>query len=405
MGSVAICKYGQVVYEYQVGVVDKELKKKADKNSIYRIGSVSKIFTSTIIFQLIQEEKISLDTKLSTYFPKVKRADKITIAQMLNHCSGLANYTAAPDFMDVVGKSQSKEAMLARIIKSTPDFNPGKKHEYSNSNYLLLGYIIEEIEKNSYAEILKQRILTTADLRNTYYGDSKNKKDEEAISFAYQEGKWQTVDNWDLSTAGAAGAILSTPKDLGYFIFLLFQNRLITPESLNEMTDIGDGYGKGIFTAPYNDKKSFMHGGSIEGFKSSLFYFPTDSVSFVILSNGLNFNANDIALAMMGTQFEGDFEMPDLADKAELQLGEDVLKKYVGNYVKAEFPMQIKIFIKEKTLHAQATGQEAFPLSATTEDSFQFTKAGIEMHFTESSDAQTIMVLLQGGNKIEFIKE
>jgi D-alanyl-D-alanine carboxypeptidase len=144
MGSLAISKNGILKYQKAIGYsfVGSDKKVAADINTKYRIGSVTKMFTAVMIFQLIEEGKINLDQKLNVYFPGLPNADKITIQNMLYHRSGLHDYTQETDFPEWMDKPKLHTELLKIINEKGSDFKPGIKADYSNSNYLLLAYSI-----------------------------------------------------------------------------------------------------------------------------------------------------------------------------------------------------------------------------------------------------------------------
>jgi len=150
MGSLAIANNGIIVYHNAIGYsqLSANAKVPATIKTKYRIGSVSKMFTGTMIFQLIEEKKLSLTTTLATYFPQLPDADKITIAEMLNHHSGLHNLTDDPLYATYFGRQMSEDELIAIIAKQKPDFEPGTKVSYSNTNFILLGYIMKKSQGN-----------------------------------------------------------------------------------------------------------------------------------------------------------------------------------------------------------------------------------------------------------------
>ena len=158
MGSVAISNNGVVVYQKAIGYseVNGDVKTPATIKTKYRIGSISKMFTAVMIFQLIEEGKLSLTMPLATWYPQLPNAAKITISEMLDHRSGLHNFTNDTLYLSYVSKPQSEAAMINIMEKQKPDFEPDAKAEYSNTNFVLLGYIIEKITGKTYAEELKK---------------------------------------------------------------------------------------------------------------------------------------------------------------------------------------------------------------------------------------------------------
>lgn len=137
MGNVSILKEGKQVYGRSIGFANIDLKKRNNETTKFRIGSITKTFTATIILQLVNEGKLSLNTSLSKYFPEIPNSEKITISDMLYHRSGIYNITADKDFEVWISEPRDREAMIAKIKSHKSIFTPNSKTEYSNSNYVL----------------------------------------------------------------------------------------------------------------------------------------------------------------------------------------------------------------------------------------------------------------------------
>ncbi|HTF31105.1 MAG TPA: serine hydrolase domain-containing protein, partial [Flavitalea sp.] len=169
MGSIAISANGVLVYQNAIGYsqVNKGLKTPATIETKYRIGSISKMFTATMIFQLIDEGKLSFDTPLASYFPQLPNAGKITIREMLDHRSGLHNFTSDSLYATYMGSPKSEAEMTAIFAGQKSDFEPDAKAEYSNTNFVLLGYIIEKLTGKTYAEELEKRVTSKIGLTQT----------------------------------------------------------------------------------------------------------------------------------------------------------------------------------------------------------------------------------------------
>jgi CubicO group peptidase (beta-lactamase class C family) len=244
MGSVAITKNGKVVYTRSIGYsyINAYTKTHADYATKYRIGSITKMFTTTMIFQLIEEGKLTLNTPLAKFFPKIPNAKLITIGNLLNHRSGIHNFTKDADYLLWNGKAHTQSEMVAIITKGGSDFTPDSQATYSNSNFVLLGFIVEKITGKTYEEALEQRITSKIGLTNTYYGGKTNPSNREAFSYSL-DSNWTQEPETDMSIPGGAGAILSTPVELDLFISNLFMNKLIKPASLEQMKTIKDKYG------------------------------------------------------------------------------------------------------------------------------------------------------------------
>lgn len=394
LGEVALYKDGKNIYRTTVEPTGGE-SKVTDGAYKYKIGSITKTFTATVVFQLIEEGKLSLETKLSTFFPNVANSESISIEQMLNHHSGIRNYTATDEFLSYHSKPQTHADMLKRIEAFESDFEPGSKGEYSNSNYLLLGYIIEEIEGKSYGEVFEKKIIKPLKLSSTFVGGEIQPENGEAFSYQLADS-WQPQPEWDMSVAYSAGALVSTTDDLQRFIAGLFNGELISKASLATMIALDDGYGKGIFTTKYkhDDRviQGYWHNGRIEAFVSHLVYFPEEKISVVLLTNALNYDVGKIYESMLDAYYGKNVTIPDLGKTVELTT--EQLKPLEGNYSSETHPLDISLSVVDGQLFAKATGQGAFPLTATSSNTFEFVRAGIEIRF---DDSQAMFELKQGG--------
>jgi CubicO group peptidase (beta-lactamase class C family) len=399
MGSVGISKNGKTIYHKQIGFLDIKNNIKPNKETKYRIGSISKTFTAALILKAVEEKKLTLTETIANYFPTVKNADSITIENLLNHRSGIFNFTNHYSYRTYYTIPTSRKKLISIISSFDNNFKPNTKYEYSNSNYLLLSYILEDIYKRKYADILNDKICEPLELKNTYLGKKTNSNNNEAFSYNYVNKKWVKENETDTSIPLGAGGIVSTTEDLTKFINALFNFKLISEESIKRMTTFQNKYGYGITKFPFYDKAVFGHGGSIDGFKSMLGFLPSENVSFSILSNGLNYRLNSITLAMLKTTFNKDFNIPSFKT---YNYTTTELDEYVGIYSSKNFSLKIKITKNLSTLKAQATGQSAFTLEALKKHVFVFNPSGIEMTFKPNENK---MHFKQNGKRFIFIKE
>jgi CubicO group peptidase (beta-lactamase class C family) len=401
MGSLTISKNGIVVYSRAIGYsfISGNEKLSATDQTKYRIGSISKMFTATMIFQLIEDGKLNLTTTVDKYFPQLPNASKITISNLLNHRSGLHNFTADPEYLTWMTLPKTQDDMLAIISKSKVDFQPNEKFSYSNSNYVVLGYIIEKVSKHSYPKYLSNRITSKIGLSNTYVGTKTDTKKNESFSYRFLNS-WEQGPETDMSIPGAAGAIVSTPADLTKFIESLFSLKLVSNSSLMQMKTITDGYGMGMFQIPFYNKSAYGHNGGIDGFASTLAYFPEDSLALAYCTNGQVYPMNDILIGVLCIYFNKPYFIPTF--NAPPPLKTEDLDKYLGVYSSTQIPLKITITKNTTTLISQATGQSSIPLEATEKDKFKFDPAGIKMEFNPDKNEMT---LKQGGETVLFTKE
>jgi hypothetical protein len=302
MGSVAILDNDNVIYTNSTGFTNLETQQLPNNKTTYGIGSISKVFTSTLIFKAIEEKKLTLSTKLNEYFPSIKNSDKITIGNLLNHRSGIHNFTNDKDFLDWNTQKKSEAEMLQIITNGGSDFEPDSKTDYSNSNYILLSYILEKIYNQFYSNILSEKIIKKLGLRNTYFGNNINETNE---SYSYKFDKsWVKQTQTDSSIPLGVGAIFSTPTDLTKFASALFNGKIISKQSLKSMIMMKDNFGYGIFEMPFKEKIGYGHRGGIDGFNSVLTYFPKEKISIAIISNGNNYDINSVLSVIENDVFE-----------------------------------------------------------------------------------------------------
>jgi D-alanyl-D-alanine carboxypeptidase len=397
MGSFAFADNSQTSFIKVVGFSDVEKQQKANMNTQYRIGSISKTFTAVLIMKAVEEKKLTLTSKLSQFFPEIINADKITIENLLQHRTGIHNLTDEEEYMQYNTQTKTEKDLVGIIKKYKSDFNPGIKFEYSNSNYILLGFILEKVYKKSYAELIKDKIARPLKLTLTEVGAKIDVAKNQAKSYRYVDGKYQASSETDMSIPIGAGNIISTPTELLKFILGLENGKLISTESLKQMKNFSDNYGYGMVKVPFNQYSGFGHTGGIDEFRSFLYYFPELKVAVASVTNQSDYDNNQIAINMLTVATGKDFQIPNFKSLPEIEL-----QQFVGIYSASGIPVKFDIFIKDKILMAQATGQSAFPLEATSKNSFKFDTAGIVVNFEPSKKQFTI---IQSEVETVFTKE
>ena len=398
MGSVAVSKDGAIIYSKSVGFSDIENKVKADENSKYGIGSISKTFTSVLVLKAVEDKKIDLNQTIEKYFPTIKNAAKITIKQLLSHRSGIHNFTNDKDYLTWNTHPKTEKEMLEIITKAGSDFEPDSRAEYSNSNFVLLSYILEKTLNKSYADLLQEYIIQPTGLANTYFGGKLGPNKKECKSYSFLR-TWKVEPKTDMSISLGAGGIISTPSDLVKFSDALFGGKLLKSESLEIMKSIEDHYGMGLFQIPFYDKIGYGHTGGIDAFSSVFSFFSDGNISYALTSNGANFNNNNISIAVLSAVYNKAYDIPEFSS---FKITSEGLDKYLGVYSSKEIPLQITLTKDNKSLIAQATGQSAFPLEATEIDKFKYDLAGVVLEF---SPTEKTMILKQGGKQFTFMKE
>ncbi|MEU2290391.1 serine hydrolase domain-containing protein [Streptomyces bacillaris] len=259
------------------------------RDGYVRAGSNTKTFTAVVVLQLVAEGKVALDEPIETYLPGVARGQgidgrKITVRQLLQHTSGLPNYTehiGLEDFEKVQHTFFHPHDLLTAALAHPADFAPGTKWKYSNTNYLLAGMLIEKVTERPVQEQITERVIRKAGLRHTSWpqpGDQTLPKPHArgyALS-SLENGKVIDATRMDPSWGGAAGQLISTPSDLAKFARQLLDGKLLAPAQLAEMRKTVDAplmpgwrYGLGVFSIPLSCGGEYWgHGGDIDGYET-----------------------------------------------------------------------------------------------------------------------------------------
>lgn len=310
--SVGIARAGEPLLIRGYGLANLEHEVAVTGDTVFRIGSVTKQFTAAIILLLAEDGRLSLDDTLDTYFPDFPRSNEVTIRHLLQHTSGIANYTSQQDFMSAAAPlDHDAERMVAYIASADPlyDFDPGTRWSYSNSGYMLLDYIAGQVAGQPLADQLRTRIFEPLGMNNT-------RMDSAAEIVAHRAQGYDRAPDTpagftnagylSLSVAAGAGAMRSTPHDLITWMHALLDGRVVSPESLGLMLEparLSDGrfaretlpeqaaaladvhFGFGIMTGERDGRRLIGHGGSINGFNASLLHYPGEDITIVLLVN------------------------------------------------------------------------------------------------------------------------
>lgn len=396
MGSISLMKNDTVIYSKVVGFNDMESQLVSSEETKYRIGSISKIFTSAMLFRAIEENKIELSQTIDNYFPTIENADKITIGNLLNHRSGIHNLTKDESFLAYRTEYKSPDELVEIISAFESDFEPNSHGDYSNSNYILLSVILEDIYSSSFKKLVKEKICVPLDLKNTYYGDKINLENDESNSYKF-DSEWVKETETNLSIPMGAGALVSTPVELNKFITALFSHQIISQESLEKMTTITDNYGMGIFQYPYNDHIGYGHGGNIDGFNAITIYLPEPGIALSITSNAINYSMSNLAKDLLNCYFNIPFDLPQFD---HVEISEEDLLIYAGSYSTEGFPGVFTVTIQNGVLHTQLNDGPNDPLIYKGNNKFLNEEVGATFTFKPE---QNQMELEQSGMSEVYI--
>ena len=294
--SVAVARGDQLIVERGYGIADLEWNVPVDASTIFRIGSTTKLFTAAAILKLAEQGKLGLDDPLSRYVPEFDTGGRtVTIRQLLNHTSGIPEYTMQPGFFAKMLPLNVSDAEVLQLVSGKPfDFEPGAGWRYSNTNYYLLGMVVAKAGGRPYAAFMQEEFFTPLGLAQTRYGSESEIIPRRAQGYLFDPGTGARTNDAAISMngPGAGGALVSSAGDLLRWQIALTNGRAIRPASFEQMIGSGvkmvpDGalYGLGVMIDRRDGQRVIGHGGVIIGFNSALSWLPDSGLRVAVISN------------------------------------------------------------------------------------------------------------------------
>lgn len=303
-GAVLVAVGGRPVLRRGVGLADRELGVAATPEMKFRIGSITKQFTATAVLQLQEAGKLSLDDPISKYYPDAPLAwSKVTLRHLLTHTSGIPTYTALPGFFEREARQAHTPQELIKLTRDKPlEFEPGSKFAYDNSGYILLGYVVEKVSGQRYADYLKQHIFAPLGMAASGFDDPQQIIPGRASGYERgQDGSWRNAAFLDMSVPFAAGSLYSTVDDLLTWDQALYAERPLKAQSLKAMfADYGHNYGFGFVIDQKWGQDRIWHNGGINGFTASFQRYPKARVTAIALSNEVTPAVDKVAADLAG---------------------------------------------------------------------------------------------------------
>ena len=394
-GSILVAQHGQPVVSKGYGMANIELAVPNTPQTVFRLGSITKQFTSMAIMILQERGKLRVSDPICQYLAECAAAwQPLTIKHLLTHTSGIPNYTGFPDFPKVAVLPTPPGDMIGKLKDKPLEFAPGEKFSYSNSGYHLLGLIIERTSGKSYADFLQEAIFTPLGMTQTGYDVSSRIIRNRAAGYARQSGETVNAAYMDMTIPYAAGALYSTTGDLLRWDQALYTDTLVSQKSREEMfTPFKSGYGYGWGIAKRFDRQEIGHGGGIYGFATNIDRFPADRVTVIVLSNFEGASAGRISNDLAAIVFGAKYEIPR-ARKA-ITLEPKVLEQYVGSYKIASPPVDIVVTLENGKLIAQIAGRLKLALSAESETTFFATDMAAQITFLKDGAGQVTGLTLR----------
>lgn len=411
--AVLVAKKGEVLLEKGYGTANLELNVPMSTEMAFRIGSITKQFTAISILQLVDKGKIALTDSIQKFIKDFHFKGKtITIENLLTHTSGIKGYeqidAKIPNVMRI---DFSPKVIIDSLDKLSLEFVPNTKYNYSNSNYFLLAYIVEQVSGKSYQQYLKENIFAPAGLNSTFYESQTEIIPNRANGYSFSEGKYWNTDFISMALIYGAGALRSTVGDLYKWHKALYEGKLIKKETfLNAIQPhkLADGkqidYCYGFFNKTENGINSIGHGGAIDGFRAIEMYYPNQDIFITLLCNSETDNFErffkSISNIILGIKADNEVK--------EIKLSGETLDSYVGTYKNEKYNVSIKIYRANGRIYGDLSNGTGSNLMFMALTDTKFYLPDIQRVKTMADfvkeNGKTIKVILTQEEPVEFNK-
>ena len=377
--SVAVVKDGQVVYLNAYGDARLEPKTAATPEMRYSIGSISKQFTAASILLLQEQGKLSLDDKVSKFIPDLTRANEVTIRQLLSHTSGYQDYWPQDYVMPMMLQPVTAQKIMDQWARKPLDFEPGSKWQYSNTNFVIAGVIIEKVSGKSLLEFMQEKIFTPLGMKSVASMDVTKASQSDPVGYLrYALGPLRAAPKEGQGWLFAAGELAMTAEDLAKWDIAIMDQKVLRPASYRELerevqlsNGMGTRYGLGVSLGMEGGHRAVSHGGEVSGFTAENVVFPDERVAVVVLTNQDAVSASgDIAHGIVPLLFA----KSDPATPQKLEQAKKIFEGLQhGTIDRSLFTDNANAYFSEPALKDFASGLE--PLGAP--QSFVQTRQGL----------------------------
>lgn len=400
-GSILVAENGKVIYKKGFGMANMEWNIPNQPDTKFRIASVTKQFTAALVLQLVEEGKIKLDGKITDYLTDYRKdtGGRVSIHQLLNHTSGIPDYSARPNFSAEISRVRyAVPDFVKKFASDDLEFEPGSKYRYSNGGYSILGAIIEKVTGKTYETTLQERILKPLGMTNSGYVHNSSIHEKHASSYVKTPAGFVNAPYIDMSIPYAAGSMYSTVEDLFKWDQALYTGKILSAESKRLMLTPGLGdYGYGIRITDQamgkSDQKTkvIWHGGAgINGFASLISRAVEKRQTVIILDNGNNaLNLPKITNLILGILNGQPFNPPkrSIAETLYKTAIDKGVALAIGEYRKLKAEKSSTYDFSENELNA--LGYQLLDIKRT-KDAIEIFKLNVEM-FPKSSNVYEIL--------------
>jgi len=404
MGAVLVARDGIVVLSNGYGKANLEWQVANSPTTKFRLGSVTKQFTAACILLLEEQGKLKTDDPVKKYIPDAPAAwDQITIFNLLTHTSGMPNFTNFPDYRSTEAVATTPEKLVSRFRDNALEFAPGSSWNYSNSGYVLLGYLIEKISGDSYSKFVKDNIFDPLGMKDSGYDSNTDIIAQRAQGYSPGAHGPVIAGYIDMSIPFSAGALYSTTEDLLRWEQSLYGGKVLSAASLEKMTTpFLSNYALGLeVRSAANGDKIYSHGGGIEGFNTSLSYVPAEKLAVIVLANLNGQAAGNIAADLTKIALHDTVTL--ISDRTAVAVSSVALDQLIGYYRVPEGEV-MKVSRAGDRLHSEGyvPPEDMYP---QTEKDFFSKREDIQFAFrTGKSDRAVALVLHQNDRDTTAIR-
>lgn len=343
-GAVLIARDGRVLLSKGYGMANYETDTPNTPQTKFRLGSITKQFTAMAVLMLQERGKLSVQDSVCKYVAECPAAwQPITIHHLLTHTSGIWNFTSAPDYLKTMMLASPILETIARFKDKPLEFTPGERFNYSNSGYVLLGYLVEKISGQPYDVFLRENIFGPLQMTNTGYDNPTTVLKHRAAGYSLQTGTLTNALYMDMTIPHGAGGLYSTVEDLYLWDQALYTEKLVKQKSLDAMfTPFKSNYGYGFGIEKKFGLKSIAHSGGINGFTTFIARFPDEKATVIVLSNLESVNSGQVASKLARLALADKIAAPQT-----VKVEPSILQAYVGRY---QLPQEVANIVFDVTL-------------------------------------------------------
>lgn len=394
-GAVLVARDGEILLDRGYGFANREWLIPNDRETKFRLGSITKQFTAVAIMILNERGLVDLDAPVKTWLPDAPAAwDEVTIRRLLAHTAGVPNFTSFDDFQSRKTLPVTVDSLIARFRDHPLDFQPGEDRKYSNSGYVLLTAVIERASGQSYADFLAEAVFQPLGMSDTGYDRNAQVLPRRASGYAPTPDGVVNADYWDMSIPQGAGGLYSTTHDLLKWQQGLFGGHLLRPASLTLLTTpVRDQYAFGVFAVKAEGNTTIAHSGGLDGFNTYMAYDPARRLTVVVLGN-LNGPAPDSLGAALLALSRDD---AGTGHRGALKTSEptvEALQAYAGVYDLTP-TSSITVEVSNGRLTGKTTGQNAIDLAFQSADVFSLPHSDARLIFTRDASGSVEGLIVQ----------